>query len=94
MSVTAWAASIRGLESPPSSSPGDWNRPAIDVRHTVWDMKEAAPFVVLFYTLLAHLICPKTNSFFLIDGTVDLDNRYFVGPNGYFYVRICSFRKS
>lgn len=45
MSVAAWAASIRGLESPPSSAPGDWNRPAIDVRHTVWDMQQSVPYV-------------------------------------------------
>lgn len=45
MSVTAWSASLRGLESPPSSAPGDWNRPAIDVRHTVWDMQQPAPYV-------------------------------------------------
>src|ERR1700733_1999820 len=95
MSVAAWAASIRGLESPPSSAPGDWNRPAIDVRHTVWDMKQASPSVVSFLVLL--LLPPSgssalsPNSSFLIDGTVDLDNRFFIGPNGYFYVRLLIF---
>ncbi|KAF8319439.1 hypothetical protein DL93DRAFT_2164641 [Clavulina sp. PMI_390] len=66
MSVAAWAASVHGKDSPPSSAPGDWNRPALDIRHSVWDMKQASPF-------------------FIVDGTVDLDTRFFIGPNGYFY---------
>jgi len=66
MNFDAWASSISYLESPPSSARGDWNLPSIDVRHTVWDMKQLSPS-------------------FLIDGTIDLDNRYFVGPNGFPY---------
>lgn len=84
--VAAWAASVRGLESPPSSAAGDWNRPALDVRQTVWDMRDQTPLVSYVLESYPHTLTDRFR-FFLVDGTVDLDSRFFMAPNGVFYVR-------